>query len=196
MIQRLSLLVLGLVLLAPAARGDFEQAARLFASHYVHQYQPRQCGTNALNFVCALRQRTGDVSDYALVFIKNRGFTTFGMVNAELARTTRFGRPAAGEANWYHHVFVLDRAGRVFDFDFTAQPRVSSVRLYLKKMFLEETECQKKISGEFCVGRDKKLQDYEFSAVNAEEMLRNPSLKPGAGYTMEAVLRDHRVLFR
>ena len=175
---------------------EYSTADRLFASMFYRHYQAGKCGTNALKFTRAIRSATGNASDYSIVFIRNAGISTFGMVNAELARTTRFGKPAAGEANWYHHVFVLHRSGRVYDFDYTATPRVTSVKQYLEKMFLDEPECTNRVSGEFCGGREAKLKGYAFSAVNAESLLADPQLKPDRDSTMAQVLEDWRILFR
>jgi hypothetical protein len=38
-------------------------------------------------------------------------------------------------------------------------------------MFLDESECEKSVSGQFCAGRDTKLNTYEFEWYNAHDLL-------------------------
>ena len=47
-----------------------------------------------LNFVKAVKQLQGDVGLLHVVTIVNKGFSVFGMVNAEKARGEGFRRPA------------------------------------------------------------------------------------------------------
>ena len=165
----------------------------LFEEHYFKQYVSGQCGKNVLNFVKAVKRTQGDVDFLRVVTVENKGFSVFGMVNAEKARGQRFNRPAEEEANWYHHVIALDSSGMVYDFDFGTTPRIVSMEEYLEEMFLDETECEKPAAGEFCAGRGTKLNDYKFSSVTASEALQGKANRVKEA-PMNKVLHDWEVL--
>ena len=166
-----------LLLLLPLGSAADERA--IFEDYFHRHYQARQCGSNTLGLARAIRERTGSASCFQIVTLENRGLTVFGMVNAEHARGERFRRPAAVEANWYHHVFLVDARGFVYDSDFGTEPTVVPLAEYVERMFLDEAECAKPQYGEFCAGRDKKLADYELTVADAEEALtqRKPATR-------------------
>ena len=56
----------------------------------------------------------------------------------------------------------MDGNSRVFDFDYTHQPKVEDLRGYLMKMFLDEP----------AELREKKLDDYQMTIIRAEFAIR------------------------
>ena len=71
-----------------------------------------------------------NTEDYRIVKITNQGSGSgsgsLGMVNAQLARTILFNRPAAAEPT-----------GTIYDFDYQASPTPVSVKSYIQSMFLD-----------------------------------------------------------
>ncbi len=191
-LRQISIFLLLAIVSTHSVAGNFDN---IFEEHYFNHYEPRQCGKNVLNFVKAVKQSQGDVGLLHVVTIANKGLSVFGMVNAEKARGERFRRPADVEANWYHHVIVLDDSGFVYDFDFGTIPRVIPMEDYLEDMFLNEPECEKLTSGEFCAGRARKLKDYEFSSISAIEAITAQANRVKVA-SMSKVARDWEVLIR
>jgi len=187
---RLPLLVLALGFLSlPAHAGVIED---LFTDHYHRKYEPRFCGRNALNFVKAIAAERGSAEGFYIVTIENKGFSVFGLVNAEKARGFRFGKPFNEERNWYHHAFVLDAQGNVYDFDFTTEPRIVPIAQYLEEMFLDEGD-GKGGAGTFLVGRETKSNDYVLTATTAQAMLSEEA-NAGNKATLGQVVENWRVL--
>jgi len=138
-----------------------------FKKSFKNQYESGQCFENTQNFLNKVVSLTNHT--WYLVSVENKGSTSLGMVNVEIARTS-YEKPE--ERNWYHHVFALDEEGFVYDLDFTNDPRIVPLKTYLEEMFLIEEECQKPRYGEICGGRDRKLQDYEFTLNRAPYALK------------------------
>lgn len=138
-----------------------------FEKSFARHYEARQCYDNTRRFLKEATQQSEHT--WYLLSVENKGFTTFGMINAELARN---GRGSPGESNWYHHVFALDENGFVYDLDFTNHPKVLPLKTYLEEMFLNEAECKTPKAGEICAGRERKMSDYVFSLQRAEFPLR------------------------
>lgn len=152
----------------------------LFHSRFRTGYVANQCGSNISHFVQTALSQNLEISDAQVVMIENKGWSVFGMVNAELAReegpkiaNAVAGGPQfhPGETNWYHH-FILIYDGHVFDFDFTNKPTVLPAQEYFDKMFLEEEKPQSGSFGTFYVGRDQKLDDYQVEIIEAREFLK------------------------
>lgn len=161
----------------------------LFEKHFHEKYEPRYCGKNAQRFIEALQSAGEDLTRFYLVMIENKGGSVFGMLNAERARGWRFDKPAEEEVNWYHHVFVLDDRGMVYDFDFTVTPQILPIGDYLEAMFLKENNPQR-----FKVGRQKKLEHYELASVAASEIVNQdvPQLK--TSIPLKDVVKNWKVL--
>jgi hypothetical protein len=144
----------------------------IFTDRYYNNYKDRYCGENILGFTTALTEVGVDLSQHKIVKITNEGVGSFGMVNAQSARSIRFNRPAAVELNWHHHVILLDELkGIVFDFDYMTSPTPVPIAQYIEAMYLDEPECAKPIQGltAFCVGAKQKLDGYlwELSPVTS-----------------------------
>ena len=147
--------------------------AELFEEHFHTKYIPGRCGINALNFIKSAEENFGAANELTIVSMKNTGLSVFGMINAEKTRGLRYQKPAVVEANWYHHAFVVDNNGMVYDFDFGIEPRITHINEYLEEMFLNEPECENKgWSGRFCAGRKYKLSDYEMIAISGADSLK------------------------
>lgn len=169
----------------------------LFEEHFEKNYQSRKCGQNIEAFARAIKKTHGDVDGFYVVSIVNKGFSVFGMVNAEKARSERFRKPAEDEVNWYHHVVLLDDGGKVYDFDYGIEPKVMSFDDYIEHMFLDEEECRTgAATGEFCVGRDTKLKEYEFESLDAESVLAKDRKRKAKKARMAAVLKNWKVLLQ
>lgn len=163
-----------------------DNAAAVFEYHFTNSYEAGQCAANVRNFIRTLKGGGSDLSQISFVSIKNRGYSTFSMVNAEQARKGRSG----GETNWYHHVIAVDADGYVYDFDFTTSPRITHFGDYVEAMFLNEPECDTPGTGEFCGGRETKLSQYELEWTRGDELLRSSSPQPYFTGTLEESMQQ------
>ena len=161
MISKLLLIVQFFFISTRAAAYDYGIIEDEFRSTFETHYQPTKCGPNIINFLRRLADKGFEMQRVSLVYITNKGFSVFGMVNAEHARGIRFGEPAVIESNWYHHVIAVDDRGYVFDFDFDIEPRIEKFSQYVEEMFLNEAECENPAYGKFCAGRLEKLKGYK-----------------------------------
>jgi hypothetical protein len=143
----------------------------IFSKFYAQNYRAGQCGANVLSFLQEIQDEEGNLDGWKIAFVKNRGLSVFGMVNAEQARDESFGRPAVREKNWYHHAFAIDGQGYVYDFDYLTSPKRMKFKPYIEHMFLDEEECLSGGSGLFCAGRNVKLNDYQIELMDAEQAL-------------------------
>jgi hypothetical protein len=163
------------------------EVPQYFSSFYHQSYQSRKCGENVLNFFRGLSQSGNDISALTMVTIENKGFSVFGMVNAEKARAAPGSRKNTEERNWYHHIFAIDAVGTVYDFDYLSEPSPRPFSFYVEDMFLNELECTQPISGEFCAGRAEKLDSYELSFYRAKEILSGSESPYWKGSLKEAL---------
>lgn len=166
----------------PALRQEFRQT---YTSHYV----ATKCGDNILGLIGRAENKGIDMSDANILIIENKGFSVFGMVNAEYARgIRRDGKPS--ETNWFHHI-ILEKDGLIYDFDFSNNPEILSVKDYFEKMFLQEKT--KEQGGEHYVGRDEKLKTYKITvkpALETYEARQNRRVSPdGITMSFESYLR-------
>ncbi|MSP19682.1 MAG: hypothetical protein EXR74_08940 [Bdellovibrionales bacterium] len=124
-----------------------------------------------MNFFKQLESLGEGVKGLNLVSLENKGFTVFGMVNAEKARAQLHGKSTTQEKNWYHHKFAIDNKGMVYDFDYSNSPRPTPFNKYVEDMYLNEDECLTPRGGEFCAGRKNKLIDYELKIYEPKDVL-------------------------
>jgi hypothetical protein len=147
----------------------------IFERHYVEEYRPRFCGINVQEFIRDLDNNGVDLSSFQVVYIENKGGSEFGMVKAESARTVRWNKPAAWVTNWEHHVIAIDSKTKiVYDFDYMVSPTLVKLDRYIESMFLDESACDKGPNADSyhaCVGRDTKLDDYQWELIPAEDSL-------------------------
>jgi hypothetical protein len=137
--------------------------SEIFESVFQNHYNARMCGENIHQLIRAVKQSNLSLHDAKLIVIENKGFSVFGMVNAEYARDgRRIG--IAGEKNWYFHV-VLESGGYIYDFDFGNNLEIVTIEDYFSKMFFEE---DRSASYGFYVGQEKKLKDYHLKIYSAE----------------------------
>ncbi len=154
---------------ASAWASDRERLLPLFSDRYHNAYFSGRCGDNIINFLRKANEQGIDTRNISMVLIQNKGFSGFGMVNAEAARDSVRGVPVASEKNWYHHVIAIDSEGFVYDFDYTERPLITDLNTYAEKMFLNEPECiGGRPSGEFCIGRTDKLNDYTIKIIPSD----------------------------
>ena len=140
-----------------------------FKNTFFTHYNKRFCGPNIVNFLKRAQDKGIDLTNANHIVIKNVGWSTFGMVNAEWVRLSGNPNPKPpGERNWYHHV-ILEVDGRIYDFSFDNEPQVPSVRDYINKMFLEERP--KSEGGLFFPDSESKLKDYVFTVRSGLEVL-------------------------
>jgi hypothetical protein len=144
----------------------------IFYDHFYNTYVQAECGNNARRLAQAIASHD-NLADYFVVELTNEGGSVFGMVNAESARGQRFQRPEAIEANWYFHVFLVHKNGIVYDFDFGIMPRTPHFTEYIREMFLDEPECRNPNMGDFCVGEERKLKEYQLKWFRADRFLAN-----------------------
>lgn len=143
----------------------------LFEKLYLDSYIPGKCGINILTFFKRLESEGLEIQGLSLVYLENKGFSVFGMVNAEKARAQINGTLKSEEKNWYHHIFAIDRNGMVYDFDYTESPKPTPFRKYIEDMYLNENECLNPKAAEFCAGRKDKLADYQLKLFDAKDAL-------------------------
>jgi hypothetical protein len=184
-------IIFGYIFLTSIAFGDArDRLDILFETHFHEHYEPRHCGRNITRFLKAALKQDRHVDDLNVVTIENKGFSMFGLVNAEKARGWRFSVSSSVEKNWYHHVIALDDSGYVYDFDYTTSPTPIHIEEYLESMFLDEPECQRPYSGHFCIGRDTKLSDYEFTIMRALDFIQRKNNVVKQSVRMEKILND------
>jgi hypothetical protein len=157
---------------------DYGILEKNFKSTFETHYEARQCGKNIQEFLKRAKMIGFDMQHISVVTIKNKGYSVFGMVNAEWARISAFDRPVAGEANWYHHVVAVDDRSFVYDFDFDIKPTILPLRQYVEKMFLIEEECETPRSGEFCAGAETKNKDYKLEWFSGHDIVHDKFPKP------------------
>jgi len=124
-----------------------------------------------------------------LVKLQNKGAGTFGLVNAERARSFVQGKLIAEEKNWYEHWFVMDASGTVYDFDFSFAPTPMRLSDYIDEMFLEEDECVTPSWTELCGRRDDKLNEYWVTVFEAKKWLKGSKDEMWSG-TMKSFLEQ------
>ena len=151
---------------------------RQFKSEYQKFYVENQCGSNILGFLTRAESKGQKVYNAHILEITNKGFSLFGLINAEFARGAGRLNPnhandgirnLPGENNWYHHV-VLELDGYIYDFDFDNYPVVLPVKKYFEKMFL--ADLKKSDGGDHYIGRDEKLKTYEILVRPGLDTLR------------------------
>jgi hypothetical protein len=140
---------------------------RQFKTDFTKHYVENQCGSNILGFLGRAETKGININNAHILEISNKGFSLFGLINAEFARESGRLNPNSGidgirnlpgETNWYHHV-VLEMDGEIYDFDFGNSPVVLPVKAYFEKMFLDDKKASE--GGERYIGRDEKLKTYE-----------------------------------
>lgn len=131
-----------------------------FREAFFRDYEARKCGQNIRRFLTRVEDK-GMLDGAKVLGIENKGFSYFGLVRAMHTRdTNNRGEMRVTDHNWYHHV-VLEKDGRIFDFDFGITPTVANSEEYFETMFFE---CDK-------VPRERKLDDYQVQVIDAREYL-------------------------
>ena len=151
----------------------------LFESTFMSSYEEGRCGDNITGLIQKAHRQGMDLTRANVLMISNKGFSLFGLINVEYARSSGRLNPdypelsefrnLPGERNWYHHV-ILEMDGFIFDYDFGNMPVVLSVGEYFEQMFLdEESRPQDRISR---IGRAEKLKGYEVEVVKAMDIIK------------------------
>ncbi|NBV50805.1 hypothetical protein EBR78_06260 [bacterium] len=159
----------------------------LFESNFSKNYSQGLCKQNALKFLGDMSREGHSLEGFRLVKIENKGIGTFGLVNAEKARSWMKGVPVTEEKNWYEHWIVLSDAGTVYDFDFTTEPTPTFFEQYVEAMFLNEPECGEPASLELCGRREDKLADYVLTVYEGESVNRGQQAPVWNGTLAEAI---------
>lgn len=156
----------------------------LFQEGFDKLYVSGRCGDNILRLIAFAKEKNIDLKGAKVLEISNPGMTNFGLVNVEYARQggriveeTRHSKEPKfypGEKNWYHHV-VLEYKGYIYDFDYGNTPEVAPIKDYFEKMFLNEKKENE--GGEFYIGRNYKLKDYELVPREANIVLESRTNK-------------------
>lgn len=137
------------------------QVSRIFAESYhsPEVYEERQCGSNVRRLLERLPD--SELEGMKVLGIENKGFSYFGLVRALHTRDTdRHGNPRTTDKNWYHHV-VMEKDGRIFDFDYGTRALTPTVKEYCDSMFFNDDK----------VSTEKKMSDYEIQVIDAREYL-------------------------
>lgn len=140
----------------------------VFSERYFQNYRSGQCYENSLGFVAAVSHLERVEKELFLVKLQNKGAGTFGLVNAERARSFVQGKLIAEEKNWYEHWFVIDEERIVYDFDFSSSPSPIQLKDYIEAMFLQESECDTPSWTELCGKREDKLNEYRVTVFEVE----------------------------
>jgi hypothetical protein len=194
--MKLFIFLCSILMISDAALSeDHESLAHLFKSQHHEAYLSGQCGDNILNFFRKVKAEGLELENLSMVVIENKGLSGFGMVNAEAARDSIRGAPVSSEKNWYHHVIAVDSQGFVYDFDFTESPQVIHLKNYAETMFLNETECTEGGgSGDFCIGRNDKLNDYYFQIIPAKLTINGEEPDSSKVVNFKTFLHDWKTL--
>jgi hypothetical protein len=175
---------------------------RQFKTEFHKNYVQNQCGSNILGFLSRAESQGQRVYNAHILEITNKGFSLFGLINAEFARGAgRFNpnqandgiRNLPGETNWYHHV-VLELDGYIYDFDFDNYPVVLPVKAYFEKMFLNDIK--KSEGGDQYIGRDEKLKTYEVLIRPGIDTLRAREDRQPSPVSDVLRLQDYLMNFR
>lgn len=147
----------------PAAQADQVQLSQgavgdRFREVFFRDYQERMCGQNIRRFITQFPDPK-QLEGAKVLGIENKGLSYFGMVRAMNTRDVNSrGELRVTDKNWYHHV-VLEKDGKIFDFDYGITPQAPGVEEYFEKMFLK---CDK-------VRPAEKLKDYRIQVIEAQE---------------------------
>lgn len=132
-----------------------------FHKAFFEDYQASKCGENIRRFLTRFPEPEA-LHGAKVLGIENKGFSYFGLTRALHTRDTKGnGEAYVTDKNWYHHV-ILEKDGRIFDFDYGIEPKVVDSEEYFETMFLN---CDK-------VSREDKLKDYRVQVIDAQEYLR------------------------
>lgn len=146
-----------------------------FREVFFTDYEARKCGMNIRHFITRFPEPE-HLEDAKVLGITNQGLSWFGMTRAMHTRDTNFkGEMRVTDSNWYHHV-VLEKDGRIYDFDYGITPKAPTVAEYFDKMFLH---CDK-------VSAADKLKDYEVQVIDAQEYA-----KAGKDTSTKARFKDY-----
>jgi len=176
---------LSFCLLASCALGA--SVSDVFETSFSTAYSEGLCKQNSVRFLERLEREGHSPSRFSLVKIANKGISTFGLVNAEKARSWVQGNPVAEEKNWYEHWVVLGDEGTVYDFDFTPLPTPTPFVRYVEEMFLKEPECSEAASLELCGGREDKLEEYELTFFDGELLKMEKPVPTWKGSLSQAI---------
>lgn len=129
-----------------------------FREVFFRDYEERMCGQNIRRFITQFPDPK-QLEGAKVLGIENKGLSYFGMVRAMNTRDTNSkGELRVTDKNWYHHV-VLEKDGKIFDFDYGIAPQAPGVEEYFETMFLK---CDK-------VRPAEKLKDYRIQVIEAQE---------------------------
>lgn len=169
---------------------------RLFHDYYQNHYEENRCGENAIGFIEGANREIEAAKDLYLITIEDKGFSNFGLVQAEMTRWV--SRPGqTQDRNWGYHAFVMDGSGNIYDFDYGSQPTITGIRNYLESMFLNDNECllppPQRRGGDSCVNRETRLNDYKVTVLSGDQIIvRDESEKKS--FKLAQVWNDWRVL--
>lgn len=152
------------LLLSLSAQAAPQDLGTLFTQTFYSNYVPRRCYDNITRLLNLAEKSGIDTSNANILYITNRGYSSLGLVNAELAR----GKIKPSETNWQFHA-ILEMNGLIYDYDFMNSPLVLSIPQYFEKMFFNERP--KGTSGSFYVGREQKMKDYEVRILPQDQIM-------------------------
>ncbi len=97
-----------------------------FREVFFSDYEARKCGMNIKHFITRYPEPQ-QLEGAKVLGIENKGLSWFGMTRAMHTRDTNFkGELRTTDSNWYHHV-VLEKDGRIYDFDYGITPQAPTV---------------------------------------------------------------------
>ena len=132
---------------------------------YYSDYKAQQCQENIRRFIKAAKEAGYDFSYAKVIVLRNKGISALGQVNARFARSSNMNI-SPRERNWRFHVF-LERDGLIYDFDYSNQPQILSVKDYFEKMFFNPKGINR-----FKITKEEKLNEYTIELYNAYEYLK------------------------
>jgi hypothetical protein len=195
--MKMSLCILFFIFSLNALAGRNPELEKLFKNDFKKNYIQNQCGSNILNFLKRAEASGMNLYNANILEISNKGFSLFGLINAEYAReagrlnpnSSQDGlRQLPGESNWYHHV-VLELDGEIYDFDFGNRPSVLAKEYYFEKMFLNDKK--KSEGGEHYIGREEKMKTYEILVRPGLDTLRAREERRSSPVSKTLRLKDY-----
>jgi len=130
-------------------------------TYHTDLYESRKCGSNIRRLLEKLSD-SDQLSGAKVLGIENKGFSFFGLVRARHVRgSDRNGNPRTTDMNWYHHV-VLEKEGKILDYDFDTKPLTPTVDEYFQTMFFNDPD----------LASERKKSDYHIQVIDADEYLQ------------------------
>lgn len=172
-ISRFMFLILLALFSLQSFAADVAGISKIFKqTFWTSHYEERFCGKNIEGLVRKAMDQGLDLNNAYIVQITDTSGFMFGMVAAVSAREggpfiqPRQQNPSnlPGEKNWYFHV-VLKVDDKILDYDFTNDPKVLTMKEWLKEMWIPKEKMND------LAYRQYKMKGYKITTYPAEDYI-------------------------